>query len=251
MRLVVDLTPRAAARGLAMDEALFESARSGGEDAVRIWLSRRAVVVGRSQAVASECDRDALARLGIPVVRRVSGGGAVYHYPGNLNVSVTLSDGRRLGSVDEAFTWLGRGVAAGVRGLGIDAEAQDRSVRVAGVKISGEAQARRGAAVLVHATLLVRRDKFALGDLLLAMQAGYEPGGTRSHASETTTLSDALGRRVAISRAAAAIADSVAQASAATLGRRLVPGTISPAEVGAARRWLRERYGRREWNEAH
>ncbi len=249
MRLVVDLTPRAAARGLAMDEALFESARRGGEDAVRIWQSRRAVVVGRSQAVASECDRDELARLGIPVVRRISGGGAVYHYPGNLNVSVTLSDGR-LGSVDEAFTWLGRTVAAGVRGLGIDAEVQDRSVRVAGRKISGAAQARRGAAVLVHATLLVRRDKFALGGLLLAMQTGYAPGGTRSHASETTTLSDALGRRVAISRAAAAIADSMALASAATLGQRLMPGTISPAEAAAARRWLRERYGRREWNEA-
>lgn len=250
MRLVVDLTPRDAVRGLAMDEALFESVREGGEDAVRIWLSRRAVVVGRSQAVGSECDREALARLGIPVARRVSGGGAVYHYPGNLNVSVTLADGRRLGSVDAAFAWLGRGVAVGVRGLGIDAEVQDRSVRVAGRKISGSAQARRGAAVLVHATLLVRRDKFAPDDLLLAMQEGYAPGGTRSHASETTTLSDALGRRVAMSRAAAALADSIALASAATLGRRLAPGTISPVEAAAARRWLRERYGRREWNEA-
>lgn len=249
MRLLVDLAPREAARGLAMDEALLETARAGGEDAVRIWRSRRAVVVGRSQAVASECDRDALVRLGIPVVRRISGGGAVYHYPGNLNVSVTLGDGR-LGSVDEAFAWLGRTVAAGVRDLGIDADVQNRSVWVAGRKISGAAQARRGVAVLVHATLLVCRDKFALGDLLLAMQPGYAPAGTRSRASETTTLSDALGRRVAMSRAAAALADSIAVASAATLGRQLVAGTILPAEVAAARRCLRERYGRREWNEA-
>lgn len=250
MRLLRDLTPHDAARHLSVDEALLDSARRDGTDAVRLWVSRRAVVVGRSQVVDSECDRGALARHGIPVVRRISGGGAVYHYPGNLNLSLTTSGGRRLGSAQQAFAWFGAAIAEGLRSLGVPAEARERSVVIGGRKASGAAQARRGDAVLLHATLLVSEDAIAMDDLLLAMRDGYAPVGTPSRPSPTTTLSCELDRAVTIDEAADAVSSGVSRAIEATWGAGPSPGTLASAEAAQARRLERDKYRRQTWNEA-
>lgn len=244
MRLLRDLAPRRATFGLAVDECLLESARGGGE-AVRLWVSRRAVIVGRSQSVASECDREALRRLRIPVVRRVSGGGAVVHYPGNLNVSVALAD-ERLGSAEHAFAWFGAAVASGLRSLGVDAEAGDRRVDVAGRKISGLAQARRGDAMLVHGTLLVRPDAVDMASLLRAMQEGYATVATRSRPSAVTSLSEALGRAVPLGEAADAVLRGLGEA----FSRPWRAGTMTPAEETHAAVLEKTRYRSRSWNES-
>ncbi len=246
MRLFVDLTPRDAARGLAVDEALLESARRRGEGAVRLWVSQRAVIVGRSQSVASECDVEVLRGLGIPVLRRISGGGAVVHYPGNLNVSVTLSDSRRLGRAERAFAWFGDSIAAGLRGLGADTGVGERMVVIAGRKISGAAQARRGDAVLVHGTLLVWPDVVDMNSILLAARASYAPLGTRSRSSVTTTLSDALGRTVSLVEAADAILRGLARDFPPPWDK----GVMEPAEQALAEELETTRYRSREWNES-
>ncbi|MCX6091575.1 MAG: lipoate--protein ligase family protein [Candidatus Bipolaricaulota bacterium] len=246
MRLFVDLTPRNAAFGLAVDEALLESARRGGEGAVRLWVSRRAVIVGRSQAVASECDLEAVRRLGIPVVRRISGGGAVIHYPGNLNVSVTLADGRRLGCAERAFVWFGASIAAGLRKLCVDIDERERMLVVADRKISGAAQARRGDALLVHGTVLVWPDAINMGSILMALRPGYAPLGTRSRPSATATLSDALGRPVSLFEAA----DAVLRGLADEFAQPWDEGLMEPAEEALADELETTRYRSREWNES-
>lgn len=245
MRLVLDLTAKAPEEGLAVDEALLESARDGGTDTARVWVCERAVILGRSQDAVGECDRGAAARYGVAIVRRVSGGGAVYLYPGNLNVSLILTGARSFGTVDQSFAWFGEVMAGGVRSFGLDAVAADRSVTVGGRKISGAAQARRGDALLLHATLLVQPDVIAMSALLLAMRDGYAPTGTKSRASETTTLTDALGRRVGLVEAADAAVRSLARA----LDRPMTAGSLGVNEAAAARRLEAERYRSREWNE--
>lgn len=245
MRWIRDLESRDAAEGLAIDEALLDRARAGGADTVRLWVARRAVIVGRSQSVESECDTDLLTRLGIPVLRRISGGGAVYVYPGNLNVSVACSDARPLGTVSEAFAWLAAAVAAAARRLGVPADPAARSVVVRGAKIAGLAQARRASAVLVHSTLLVEPDKLDMARFLRAMRDGYAPRGTSSTPSPVTTLTGALGRSVTIEEATAALrwAFEPERVGPATWG------DLTAEEADAARRLAGTRYRSRAWNE--
>ena len=247
MRLLLDLTARHAAFGLAVDEALLESARRGGEDAARMWVSERAVVIGRSQAMASECDVAVLEEMGVPALRRVSGGGAVYHYPGNLNVSMVFANARRLGTAEVGFERLGRALARGLRELDIVAEVRDRMLVLRGEKVSGAAQARRGDAILVHATLLVLPDTLKMESLLRALRPGYSPMGAPSRPHATTTLSGAMGRSLDLESAAGAVGHGLS----AEFNVMWTEATLSEAEASHARKLEAEKYRSREWNEPH
>ncbi len=204
MRRRTDLVPESASRGLAVDEALLESVRGGGEPIIRFWIGDRAVVIGRSQRIADEVDLAAAERDGVPVVRRASGGGAVIHYPGNLNVSVVVRS-EVAGGVEEAFGRLGACVASAVGEMGAEARV-DRTAVVSRLgKLSGAAQARRGHAVLYHCTLLLEPDAVPMERYLRALRAGYAPTQVPSRPRPTTTLSELLGRRVGAQEAATAI----------------------------------------------
>ncbi|MCX6094458.1 MAG: lipoate--protein ligase family protein [Candidatus Bipolaricaulota bacterium] len=208
MRRRIDLLPEPASRGLALDEALLESVRGGGEPILRFWIGDRAVVIGRSQRVADEVDLAAVERAGVPVVRRASGGGAVLHYPGNLNVSVVVPS-EAAGGVEEAFERLGACVAGAVCGMGADARAEGTAVVSRLGKLSGAAQARRGRAVLYHCTLLLEPDAVPMERYLRALRAGYAPTQIPSRPRPTTTLSELLGRRVGPQEAAAALGSAL------------------------------------------
>ncbi|MEN6369575.1 MAG: lipoate--protein ligase family protein [Thermotogota bacterium] len=204
MRRRIDLRPEPASRGLALDEALLESVRGGGEPIVRFWIGDRAVVIGRSQRVEDEVDLVAVEQDGVPVVRRASGGGAVVHYPGNLNVSVVVV-GDVVGGVEEAFRRLGACVAGALCEMGADACVEGSAVVDPLGKLSGAAQARRGRAVLYHCTLLLESDAVPMERYLRALRAGYAPTQVSSQPRHTTTLSEILGRRVSAQEATAAV----------------------------------------------
>jgi lipoate-protein ligase A len=180
------------------------------------------------------------------VLRRVSGGGAVYVYPGNLNVSVACSDARPLGTVSEAFAWLAAAVAAAARRLGVRADPAARSVVVRTGKIAGLAQARRASAVLVHSTLLVDSDDLDMASFLRAMRGGYAPRGTSSTPSPVTTLSEALGRPVRMEEVVAALRWALEPEERA---EPAAWGELTAEEADAARRLAGTRYRSRAWNE--
>lgn len=94
----LDLTLPTPAENLALDEALLEQAEDGDgpPEALRLWESPQpVVVVGRSSRVDDEVDRQACQRLGIPILRRTSGGAAVVAGPGCLMYAVVLDYRRR------------------------------------------------------------------------------------------------------------------------------------------------------------
>ncbi len=188
LRLIRDLTPTSPAEGLALEEAILEHICQGGTDTLRFWVNERAVIIGRSQAVASEVDLVQAQQLSIPVLRRISGGGAVYHYPGNLNLSLFLADARQLGTVIDTFYRLGKAIISALSPLGINASVRENNLFIADKKIGGAAQARRGTALLYHTTLLVAPDTIPMELLLLAMQSGYTSTRVLSHPRATTTL---------------------------------------------------------------
>ncbi len=244
MRLLIDLSSDDPHLGLAIDEALFESVRAGGQEAVRCWIDDCAVIVGRSQVVADEVDEEVAEREGIPVLRRISGGGTVVHYPGNLNLSIVLRDGRRLGSVGETFTRCGGAIATGVAGLGPTIISKGNDLMIGSRKVGGAAQARRGDALLYHTTLMVRKPTLLMDRLLCAMQPDYRPRAVASRPRRTAALEEAVEERISVER----VVEAVVPMLSGLLDERLVPDRLDSAEARRARTLARTKYKDPAWN---
>lgn len=243
MRLIVDLEAQAPAFGVALDEALLEGVRSGGEDVLRFWVNARAAVIGRSQNLDDEIDRAAAEQHGFTVVRRVSGGGAVLHFPGNLNLSLIMRYANQLGSVEEAFDRVGAAITRGLNALGVETRVSSHALFSQDAKISGAAQARRGGCVLYHATLLVRACPVPMQDILRAMQDQYHARGVASRPQPVTSLEEAVERPVDLAEVAAEVGRSIRQ----WLGIEYAHSTILDSERDRAEALVASRYGRWAW----
>ena len=138
------------------------------------------VVIGKHQNPWLECDLNWMAAEGIPLRRRISGGGTVVHDAGNLNVGLILP--RSDYCEADAFEVF----LVALISLGIPARRRGRSAIIAdGKKISGQAFCYRGSRVLHHGTLLLDSD---LDRLQRALQpAGWEME-THAVASEPATV---------------------------------------------------------------
>jgi lipoate-protein ligase A len=198
VRLVVDLVPARPTFALALEEALFESVFGTGPNTLRMWVNQRVIVVGRSQSAAAEVDFETAAHLGIPILRRISGGGTVYHYPGNLNISLFLRQGAQFGDAETVFNVFGSLISFELEKLGVKIRPCMNSLLVGEKKIGGAAQVRRGQTVLYHTTLLVEADTIDMGTFLRAMRVDYQPGGVPSHPYPTTTLRRVSDREVTL-----------------------------------------------------
>ncbi len=244
MRLLTEFDSRDPRRGLAIDETLLESVRHGGDDAIRLWVNDPAIVVGRSQSVCDEVDMDAAMAQGIAVLRRISGGGTVYHYGGNLNATVALRDGRRIGSVLETFRFFGSAVAAALDELCSAIRFDENDLLIGEAKVGGAAQARRGNALLYHTTVLIHPPAVAMDRLLLAMRPGYRPRHVASRPRQTASLSEAIGSHVSMDRVAALVAEGMANA----LGLALVASSLTVGEERRAQELVEAKYGDDAWN---
>ena len=243
LRLIRDLTPMLPAEGLALEEAILDSVCQGGTDTLRFWVNERAVVIGRSQAVASEVDLAQAQQLSIPVLRRVSGGGTVYHYPGNLNLSLFLADARPLGTVIDTFSRLGKVIISALSPLGINASVRENNLFIADKKIGGAAQARRGTALLYHTTLLVAPDTIPMERLLLAMQPGYTSTRVPSHPRATTTLT-----KIVPSLTLPDLVDHLISAICDLLQMTSTPGKPTKVERARAQDLAEKKYRSDRWN---
>jgi lipoate-protein ligase A len=124
-------------------------------EAVLLYINRPSVIVGRNQCMEAEADMDYCRREGIRVVRRISGGGAVYHDEGNVNYAFVRNRGTTA-VMDTDFT---APVRAALRTLGVEAVVgRRRELLAGGRKISGTAAHVTRNRVLFHGTLLYRTD---------------------------------------------------------------------------------------------
>src|SRR3954463_1778456 len=119
---------------LALEEYVFRT-KPTSEDCLLFYVNERAIIIGRNQNTIEEIDADVVRSSGITVVRRVSGGGAVYHDTGNLNFSFMTTDVRGRFNRYDQFT---RPVVNVLLGLGVPAELSGRNdILAGGRKISG------------------------------------------------------------------------------------------------------------------
>lgn len=141
-------------RNLAVEHLLTKKAPAGTV-LLYLWRNDRSVIIGRNQNLRKECDLAAMQRDGIRAVRRFSGGGAVYHDPGNLNFSFIAAEplynvARQMSVVCAALNALG--IRAEVSGRNdLETVLPDGSRR----KISGNAFYQEGSRHCHHGTLLL------------------------------------------------------------------------------------------------
>ena len=160
----LDLTFPTPGQNLACDEVLLECAESGeGEETLRFWEPASPfVVLGHSNRSAREVDASACEHLGIPVLRRCSGGGTVLQGPGCLNYALILrlDTAPTLASVTQANHFImGRHRDALSALLREPVEVEGATdLAVAGRKFSGNAQRRKRRFLLFHGTFLLNLD---------------------------------------------------------------------------------------------
>ena len=169
---------------LAADEYFLD--HLGPEDLlIYLYINERAVIIGRNQNPWRECDTAAMERDGVQLVRRCTGGGAVYHDGGNLNFSFIC--GKDLYDVERQ----NRLVLDAVQSLGISAEATGRNDLLAdGRKFSGHAFCSRGEIRQHHGTLLVNAELTVLQNYLTVSAEKLKAKGVSSVRSRVVNLSE-------------------------------------------------------------
>lgn len=217
---------------------------------LRLWRDAPCAVVGRFQVAWAEVDGAAAASLGAPVLRRFTGGGTVWHDPGNLNVSVVLRPEDAVVVADPSLRRLPglyrlvlAPLAAAVRSLGVDAAVTERDIVAPGGKLSGVAAWVGGRALLVHATLLVDADLDALVRVCNGPGAAGDPRWQRTRSRRVTVTS--IARELGAVPAAADVEAAVLQAFGVDPVDR---AALTPAEVAATGRLLADRYGVAAWH---
>ena len=174
---------------LALEEYLL---RHKQEEYFLLWRDRPVVVVGRNQNTLEEINRDVVKSKGIAVVRRLSGGGAVYHDPGNLNFTFIINEQSKMSFDFARFT---EPVIKTLRKMGVEAENTGRNdISIAGKKFSGNAQCRWKNRLLHHGTLMFDCRIEELAEVLNVKQEKISSKGVKSVRSRVTNISEHLNK---------------------------------------------------------
>lgn len=242
--------PADGAWNMAVDESLLESAVDGGGPYLRIYAWQRPTLsIGYFQKYAQAQEWvGAAGETNLPVVRRLSGGGAILHDQ-EITYALILPRGclptlRR----PMLYRLVHDGLCAGLRRWGIAAHVRETSATVPpdtqrsgepflcflrsangdllfdGRKAGGSAQRRRAGAVLQHGSLILAPSRMLPEIRGLALHETHARGGTD-------------------------LVPCLAEAVAARLGLKLVPGQISPAQRACAKALVRNKFASAQWTQ--
>jgi lipoate---protein ligase len=238
--------PLAPAMNLALDEVLTRRVGSGErQPTLRFWgWSEPVVVLGRFQSVANEVDEEAADREGVTVVRRMTGGGAMFTEPGNhITYSVYAPPGlvEGMGTV-ESYAFFDDWVVEALRSLGIDAWYEPiNDLTSSDGKIGGAAQARRPGAVLHHTMTSYEMDA---AKMLKVLRVGLEKITDKAIESAEKRVGP-LRRQTDLPREE--ILERLIDTFRNRVAGNLTEDDLTEEEVSTAERLVEEKYGTPEW----
>ena len=224
---------------LATEQFVFDSLPRE-KSCFMLWQNRSAVIIGKHQDALAEINRSFVEQNNIQVVRRLSGGGAVYHDLGNLNYTI-ITDTGRTDKLDMGLFC--QPVLRLLRSLGVPAELSGRNdLTVEGQKFSGSAQYLRKGRVLHHGTLLFDSDLSMVQKALQVDPEKIRSKGLASVRSRVTNLKPWLPKEMDLPRFRDALLAEVL---------REQPGEeyrFSPADRQEIEGLCESRYRNWDWN---
>lgn len=170
---------------LALEQHLFDTL-GRREDLFMLWQNDNTIVVGRHQDTSSEVNGEFVRAHDVRVVRRLSGGGAVYHDLGNLNFTFIAGAGEGMALDLRLFCVP---VACALSEFGIKAEISGRNdITVDGMKCSGNAQYKKNGRVMHHGTILFDSDLSIVAQALTPPAEKLASKGVKSVRSRVTNV---------------------------------------------------------------
>ncbi|HGC6949706.1 TPA: lipoate--protein ligase [Streptococcus agalactiae] len=161
-----------------------------------IWINEPAIIIGRHQNTIQEINKEFIDKNGIHVVRRLSGGGAVYHDLNNLNYTI-ISNNTQEGAFD--FQTFSKPVIDTLAKLGVKAEFTGRNdLEINGQKFAGNAQAYYKGRMMHHGCLLFDVDMSVLGQALKVSKDKIESKGIKSVRARVTNIVDHLSDKITV-----------------------------------------------------
>lgn len=224
---------------LALEQYIFDGLPRSNEYFM-LWQNERAIIVGKHQNTQQEIDQTYVESRGIKVVRRLSGGGAVYHDLGNINYTFIV-DAHGAKALD--FSLFCRQVVQALSTLGVVAEISGRNdITIAGRKFSGNAQYIKKGRIMHHGTIMFDSDLEALASALKVSKDKIESKGVKSLRSRVTNVREHLPGPVTLAQFWQALKDCI------VLGQGMQPYSLSPGDLAAVEALRQCRYATWEWN---
>lgn len=239
---------------MAIDEAILRARiEEKAPNTIRFyrWLPS-AVTIGRFQNIYNEVNIENCRTNGVDVVRRISGGGAVYHdSDGEITYSVVVKQkDLRTNDVAETYSHICNCLIESAHILGVNAEYNKGNVKqcpniiVKGRKISGSAQAHKRGAILQHGTLLIDVDLPKMFTFLKSPWTDACIDLMSIARKKITSVASELSSCLSIDNVNQALTKGFER----TLGIRLVEDSLTNYELNLAQSLEREKFATHEWN---
>jgi lipoate-protein ligase A len=214
------------------------------EDIFMLWQNNNAIIVGKHQNTLAEINLDTVNEKQIKVVRRLTGGGAVFHDMGNLNFTFIMNYGEAAPEID--FKKYTRPIIAVMAELGIKAEFSGRNdILIDGQKFSGNAehifhQKRR---VLHHGTLLFASEIADLSAALKVNPLKFEDKAVKSVRSRVTNISSHLKTPISVEEFREMVMNHIVN-----IYKDATPYVLNGEDKIAIQNLANEKYSQWHWN---
>ncbi|MDD2475396.1 MAG: lipoate--protein ligase [Dysgonamonadaceae bacterium] len=226
---------------LATEEFLL---KNKSEDCFYLYINNPSIIVGRNQNALAEINVHYVKENNIDVIRRQSGGGAVFHDPGNLNFTFIMTE---LEDKSVDFRKYTQPILDVLKSLGVDAKFEGRNdMTIKGKKFSGNAKYFYKDKILQHGTLLFSSTLPNLSQALKLNPLKYRDKAVKSISSRVTNISEHLSYEVTLQELEERIINHV---------RNMYNDSeiyeLTDSDIDAINKLVEEKYGTWDWNFGH
>ncbi|MBE6018596.1 MAG: lipoate--protein ligase [Lachnospiraceae bacterium] len=224
---------------LALEEFVFEKL-DRSRSYFMLWQNANTVVIGKYQNTAEEIDQEAIDANHTKVVRRLSGGGAVYHDSGNLNFTIITDQS---GHEDFNFRVFAEPVVRALAKIGVTAECTGRNdITINGMKFSGNSQYIKNGRILHHGCIMLDSNIKLVSEILKPSKAKFESKAAKSVISRVTTINEHAPHPVSMDEFKELLKNEI------SLMEPLEPITITAEQQEYIKSLKDSKYATWEWN---
>ena len=248
LRVLLFETPENPWFNMAFEEALARIVSVGviEEPCLRIWRNREAIVIGYMRNVEDEVNVELANKWGIPIIRRFTGGGAVYHDLGNINYTIAIKPREKIEKpVDYMYSELLNGILLALRKLGLNPYVENiNDIVVNGRKVSGTAATLFWNIAFLHGSLLVNTNLEKLKAVLKIPPKGKYVKKVSPVKYRVENISNLLRRKTSMKE----IIENIISGYEELLKAEAYLDKPSSLELRLANLLFKERYVKKTWN---